>query len=126
LVGRPPLPGLLQETPCSWARPKPIPPSSSVDSIGAAWPSFPQRHLSRLATCALACVQVALLQKIYDDLKPKVLTAEDLMQQPRPMLVEVEDVEVPWKKKKSTDDDSGSEEGAEGGAAGGAAGNEAK
>ena len=48
----------------------------------------------------LLSLQVALLQKIYDDLKPRAMTAEQLLQQPRPMLAQVEDVELPWKAKK--------------------------
>lgn len=52
---------------------------------------------------------MALLQKVYDDLKPKVLTAEELMQEPRPSLVPVgEDVEeLLWKKEGKDGDAAG-------------------
>lgn len=50
------------------------------------------------------CEQVALIQKVYDDLKPKVLTAEELMQQPRPGLVPVDDVEFPWEAKRKQEE----------------------
>lgn len=39
-------------------------------------------------------LQVALALKIYEDLKPKPMTEEDLLRQSRPSLVEVEDVAI--------------------------------
>lgn len=47
--------------------------------------------------------KVALVTKVYDDLKPKVLTSEELMREKRPDLVEIEgDVEddMLWDGKK--------------------------
>ena len=41
-----------------------------------------------------ACRQVALVLKIYADLKPQPLTEEQLLRQQRPMLVPVEDVKL--------------------------------
>jgi hypothetical protein len=54
--------------------------------------------------------KVSLFTKIYDDLKPKVLTAEELMKEKRPDLVEMDDVDesLLWDKKAKDRDISAS------------------
>lgn len=51
--------------------------------------------------------KIALITKVYDDLKPKVLSAEELMKEKRPDLVEVEEVDdsLLWSKSSKSDDD---------------------
>ena len=44
------------------------------------------------------CYKVALVLKIYDDLKPRAMTEEEMLQAARPQLVEVEDVELDLRK----------------------------
>ncbi|GAB4823706.1 hypothetical protein N2152v2_010752 [Parachlorella kessleri] len=75
-----------------------------VAGMAAYNAAFPEQPLSLVEEGCLVAgflsYKVALLQKVYDDLKPRAMTADQLLQQPRPMLPEVEDVEVPWKAKK--------------------------
>jgi hypothetical protein len=63
----------------------------------AAWnANFPDMQLSAVTVgCALGgylSYKVALILKIYDDLKPRALTEEEMMQLSRPQLAELEDV----------------------------------
>ena len=66
---------------------------------------FSPLHLPLLAEClsVCCCEQVALLLKVYDDLKPKALSAEDLMKPRRPSLVQVpgEDVTLDFLSSSS-------------------------
>lgn len=51
--------------------------------------------------------KVALITKVYDDLKPKVFSAEELMKEKRPDLVEMEDVDdsLLWSSTKNSNSD---------------------
>ena len=51
--------------------------------------------------------KVALITKVYDDLKPKVLSAEELMKEKRPYLVQMEDVDdsLLWSSSSQSDED---------------------
>lgn len=45
--------------------------------------------------------KISLFLKIYDDLKPKILTEEELMRASRPVLEDLEDVTMDFRKKDS-------------------------
>lgn len=47
--------------------------------------------------------KIALFLKVYDDLKPKILTEEELMRANRPVLEDLEDVSLDFRKSKSDD-----------------------
>lgn len=51
--------------------------------------------------------KVALILKVYDDLKPRPLNEEEIMQMSRPQLVDIEDVPLYIPKSSSTEVDDG-------------------
>lgn len=69
----------------------------------AAWNStFPENTIGIIEQgCMIGgylSFKTALILKVYDDLKPRALTQEEMLQNSRPELVEVEDVELKIKR----------------------------
>lgn len=83
---------------------------SLFGAIAAYNSAFPEQPLSLIEEGCLIggflSYKVALILKVYDDLKPKILTEEDLLQEPRPMIAPIEDVEFPWKERSKSQDSS--------------------
>lgn len=85
----------------------------------AAWnAAFPDFHLGIVEQgCLLGgfvSYKIALVLKIYDDLKPRALTDEEMLQMSRPQLPEVEDVPLNLKRPSEIKAEEEAEAAAEG------------